>query len=290
MTMNGVMSVAVQAINAQSKAIGNISNNVANATTPGYKTVETQFLDVLQGLQATSSPVLGNTKSMGVVAYADFDNRSQGQIVADSDNPASAAISGNGFFPVAKAASVDPQTGEVTLFETTTYYTRQGDFHLDSSGRLVNSAGYYLMASPSASGTTPSLVSINTAANSAGGAFSSVSITDGGAINVHYDDGSSTLQGQIVLANFQEPDSLDRIDGTAFVPTEASGNAVYGNPMTGGGNSGVGTIKGSAREESTVDTADQMTKLIVAQQAYSMNSQVIQAANDMMTTALDMKD
>ena len=65
--------------------------------------------------------------------------------------------------------------------------------------------------------------------------------------------------------------------------------AIGAGCATGGGNSGIGTIKGSALEQSTVDTADQMTLLIVAQQAYSMNSQVITAANEMMTTAMGMK-
>lgn len=289
MTMNSVMNVAVQAINAQAMAIGNISDNVANATTVGYKKVETQFLDVLQGMQATSSPVLGNTKSMGVIALASFANRGQGTIVEDTDNPTSAAVSGNGYFAVAKPSAIDPATGVATSFESTVYYTRQGDFHMDESGRLVNSAGYYLMASPSATGTTPSVLTIDTRDNAAGGSFSHVSIDDGGKIMVNYNDHTSAQQGQVVLANFREPNSLDRVDGTAYIATEDSGAAVYGNPATGGGNSGIGTIKGSALEQSTVDTADQMTLLIVAQQAYSMNSQVITAANEMMTTALGMK-
>lgn len=289
MTMNSVMCVAVQAINAQAMAISNISDNVANATTPGYKKIETQFLDVLQGMQTTHSPVLGGTKSMGVVAYADFNNRGQGNIVADLSNPTSAAISGNGFFAVAKPASVDPATGVATSFESTVYYTRQGDFHMDESGRLVNSAGYYLMASPSATGTRPSVLTLDTRDNVAGSGFSHVSIDDGGKIMVHYGDKSSAQQGQVVLANFREPDSLDRVDGTAYIATDESGAAVYGNPATGGGNSGIGTIKGSAQEQSTVDTANQMTLLIVAQQAYSMNSQLITAANEMMTTAMGMK-
>ncbi|WP_341895456.1 flagellar hook basal-body protein [Ferrovibrio terrae] len=288
MTINGVMNVAVQAITAQSMAISNISDNVANATTTGYKAVETQFLDVLQGMQATSSPVLGSTRQMGVVASADFANRGQGQIV-DDDSTTSAAISGNGFFVVAKATAVDPETGEPTGFENTPYYTRQGDFHLDSSGRLVNSAGYYLMGSASGTGTTPSILTIDTGDNAAGGGFSSVSIADGGVITVNYDDGSTGTQGQVLLANFREPDSLDRIDGTAYVATAESGAAVYGNPMAGTNAAGIGTIVGGALESSTVDTADQMTKLIMAQQAYSMNSQVIQAANEMMTTVVGMK-
>lgn len=289
MTMSGVMGMAVQALNAQSMAIGNIADNVANAGTVGYKAVETQFRDLVQGMQSAISPVLGSTKQAGVIGYADFANRKQGQVVSDLDNPTSAAIDGNGFFVVAKPATIDPATGAATSFESETYYTRQGDFRLDSSGRLVNSAGFYLMGSASSNSTAPFVLTIDTRDNAAGGSFESVSIDDGGVITVHYDDDSSAQQGQVLLANFPEPDKLDRIDGTAYRATSESGAAVYGNPMAASNRTGIGTIKGSALENSTVDTADQMTKLIVAQQAYSMNSQVIQMANEMLTTAVNMK-
>lgn len=290
MTMSGVMGMAVQALNAQSMAISNISDNVANAGTVGYKAVETQFRDLVQGMQSAASPVLGSTKQAGVIGSADFNNRKQGQIASDPDNPASAAIDGNGFFVVAKPASTDPATGVATSFESETYYTRQGDFHLDSSGRLVNSAGYYLMASASPTGTSPSVLTIDTRNNAAGSGFSHVSIDDGGKITVHYADKTTAQQGQVVLANFREPDELDRLDGTAYRVTAESGAAVYGNPALTTNRAGIGTIKGSSLEGSTVDTANQMTLLIVAQQAYSMNSQVIQMANEMMTTAVNMKD
>lgn len=289
MSMSGVMGMAVQALDAQAMAIGNIADNVSNAGTAGYKAVETQFRDLVQGMQSAISPVLGGTRQAGVSGYADFDNRRQGQIIDDLDNPTSAAIDGNGFFIVAKPAGIDPETGTATSFETQPYYTRQGDFRLDSSGRLVNSAGFYLMASASATGTMPAVLTVNPRDNADGSPFTGVNIDDGGAITLHYADGTTAQQGQVLLANFREPDRLDRVDGTAFRPTSASGDAVTGNPAAASNRAGIGTIKGSALELSTVDTAGQMTQLIVAQQAYSMNSQVLQAANQMLTTVVNLK-
>lgn len=288
MTISGVMSMAVMAINAQATAIGNISDNVANAGTPGYKAVNTLFHDLVLGQRNGGSPVLDSRRPGGVIAYADFANRKAGQIVSDIDSPTSAAISGNGFFPVAKPTGFDA-AGQPTGFETEVHYTRQGDFHLDSSGRLVNGAGYYLMtASPSGTGA-PQVLTVNTGNNAAGSGFAGVSIGDGGLVSITYDDKSTVDIGQILLANFREPDELDRVDGTAFRVTAGSGDAVYGNPNGGSNTAGIGTIKGSALEQSTVDTADQMTQLIIAQQAYSMNSQVLTAANEMMTTAVNLK-
>lgn len=291
MTISGVMSMAVMAINAQTTAIGNIADNVANAGTPGYKAVNTLFQDLVLGQRtgSNSSPVLDSGRQGGVTAYADFQNRKGGQIVSDIDSPTSAAISGNGFFPVAKPTGFDALTGEPTGFETEVYYTRQGDFHLDGSGRLVNGAGCYLMAaSPSGTGA-PQVLTVDTGDNAAGSGFAGVSIGDGGLVTITYDDKSTADIGQILLANFREPDELDRIDGTAFRVTRNSGDAVYGNPNGGANTAGVGTIKGSALEQSTVDTSDQMTQLIIAQQAYSMNSQVLTAANEMLSTAVNLK-
>ena len=102
-------------------------------------------------------------------------------------------------------------------------------------------------------------------------------------------DHSTTTLGQIVLANFQEPDRLDRIDGIAFRETGDSGAPVYGNPSDAGNTAGVGTVKGSSLELSTADTTDQMTQLVQTQQAYSMNSQIITISNEMLQTTVNMK-
>src|SRR3546814_17229189 len=84
-------------------------------------------------------------------------------------------------------------------------------------------------------------------------------------------DHSTVKLGQILLANFPEPNGLDRVDGIAFRETAKSGGVVYGSAADAGNAAGVGTVKGSALELSTADTTDQMTQLIQTQQAYSMN-------------------
>src|SRR3546814_5924283 len=82
----------------------------------------------------------------------------------------------------------------------------------------------------------------------------------------------------ILLANFPEPDRLNRLDGTVFTETSVSGDVVYGVP---GGSNGTGLLVSSAVEQSNVDVAEQMTHLISAQQAYGLNSQVLTASNEM---------
>lgn len=436
MSFFGSLGTAVQAINAQAAAIGHISDNVANATTNGYKQVNTEFSDLVMNKVFGESPVIDSNRHMGVLARADFGNRRQGSILR-SDLTTSIAVSGNGFIPVAKPSAVDPLTREPTEFEDTTYYTRLGDFRLDNSNRLVNSSGFYLLAAE-VGGTEPDefivddddidavptstvnylanlpgtavpgqsittgigvidadsneenfqLIWSNTGANawnltinttdatpnsfgpiaftftngtlttmttadanltlSAAGAatialnvdygagaqaitvnigqfgggfdssatsgitqfsgedrsisnlninqnglragvFEYVSFDEIGQIVLNYTNGRSQVGGQLLLANFPEADRLDRVDGTVFLLTEASGDVVYGQPGDPDGDTGVGTIRGGAIEQSTVEISEQMTKLIVAQQAYSLNGQVITASDQMLSRLIDMK-
>jgi flagellar hook protein FlgE len=285
MSFFGSISTASEALNAFSQQIGNISDNIANASTTGYKTVGTRFADFVATKLQGDSPVLDSTVQGGVRASASFANRGQGTIIPD-DSTSSAAISGNGFFPVAKATGVDPATGAPTGFETETYYTRQGDFHLDDNGHLVNSAGYYLMTAGADGSGNPQVLTVSgtVAAN-----LSSISIGDGGAVTANFSDHSTTKVGQILLANFPEPDRLDRVDGVAFRETDPSGAPTYGNPDDRNNLAGVGVVKGSSLEQSTADTTDQMTQLLQTQQAYSMNSQIITISNEMLQTAVNMK-
>lgn len=143
MSITGAMQTAISGLNGQSTAIGYISDNVANASTTGYKRVESRFQTLI-----TQSSAQSNTHSPGgVLNNAFFANNIQGSITQVPGATTSVAISGNGFIPVSKASGVDATTGLPT-FETTSYYTRVGDFNQNNDGYLVNSSGYYLQAWP----------------------------------------------------------------------------------------------------------------------------------------------
>ena len=138
MSITGAMQTAISGMTGQSTAIGYISDNVANASTIGYKKVESRFQTLI-----TQSSAQSNTHSSGgVLNQPFFANNAQGSITQVSSTT-SIAISGNGFIPVSKVIGTDPATGLPT-FETTSYYTRVGDFTQNSEGYLVNSSGYYL--------------------------------------------------------------------------------------------------------------------------------------------------
>ncbi len=134
MSIFGAMSTAVSGLTSQSAAFGNISDNVANSQTVGFKRVDTAFFDHL-----TNSTAVTND-SGSVTATPEYINNVQGTI-SQSDNPLSMAISGQGFFSVSQASATSNGT---TAFSPQQQYTRAGDFQLDKSGYLVNSAGNYL--------------------------------------------------------------------------------------------------------------------------------------------------
>jgi flagellar hook protein FlgE len=138
MSITGAMQTAISGMNGQSAAIGFISDNVANASTVGYKKVESRF----QTLVTQSSAQSNTHSSGGVLNQPFFANNAPGPITRVSSTT-SIAISGNGFIPVSKQVGVDPSTGLPT-FEATNYYTRVGDFNQNSEGFLINSSGYYL--------------------------------------------------------------------------------------------------------------------------------------------------
>jgi flagellar hook protein FlgE len=113
----------------------------------------------------------------------------------------------------------------------------------------------------------------------AAGSLQSIAVNDEGRVIGTYSNGRLLDLAEITLANFNGANSLKRIDGGAFEATDASGPAIYGAS---------GKIIGSSLEGSNTDIADEFTKLIVTQQAYSANTRVITTSNQMVQDLLNM--
>jgi flagellar hook protein FlgE len=129
------MSTAVSGLTAQGLAMSNISNNIANAQTTGFKGTSTSFADLV-----AQSGIAGRGNGEGAFAVSTTDVTTEGTL-AQASSGSDLAISGNGFFAV--------QTGQVgtngtVTFNNTTQYSRRGDFALNSAGFLVNGVGAYL--------------------------------------------------------------------------------------------------------------------------------------------------
>jgi flagellar hook protein FlgE len=130
------LNTSVGGLQAQSFALQNISGNIANASTVGYKGINTSFEDLIPEALTVDKQVAG-----GVTAHAQQTITTQGT-VSSSTTATNIAINGDGFFNVQKPTGV---TDNVPTFNGITDYTRAGDFQVNANGFLVNSAGYYLM-------------------------------------------------------------------------------------------------------------------------------------------------
>ena len=130
------LNTSVGGLQAQSFALQNISGNIANASTVGYKGIGTSFEDLIPDSTSPSRQVAG-----GVTAYAQSTVSTQGTVSA-STVATNLAINGDGFFSVQSATGT---VDNAPVFSGVTDYTRRGDFQVNANGNLVNGAGYYLM-------------------------------------------------------------------------------------------------------------------------------------------------
>ena len=130
------LNTSVGGLQAQSYALQNISGNIANASTIGYKRIGTSFEDLIPQSSTPDRQVAG-----GVTAFAQATITTQGTVTSTTV-ATNMAINGQGFFNVQKPIGI---TDNSPVFDGTTDYTRRGDFQLNASGNLVNGAGYYLM-------------------------------------------------------------------------------------------------------------------------------------------------
>ncbi len=136
MSLFSALDTSQSGLTAQAAAFSNISDNVANSQTVGFKATDTSFLDyVTSSTAANNDPGAVNTRP-------DYTNEVQGTISQSSD-PLALAISGQGFFAVTQTDGVSANTNQPT-FSPQTDYTRTGDFQVNGNGYLVNSAGEYL--------------------------------------------------------------------------------------------------------------------------------------------------
>lgn len=250
------LNTAATGMQAQQTQMEVISNNIANVNTTGFKKSRAEFEDLLyQTIKEPGAQQTANTQhptgvqtGLGVRTAATQKIFEEGSAKI-TRNPLDLAVEGSGFFPIQMAGG---QVG----------YTRDGSFHKDAGGKIVDKNGNALI---------PEIV-IPPNANG-------VSITDDGQVMVTTQLGGQPQQvGQIQLVNFVNPAGLKSIGRNLFVPSSSSGAPLQGNP----GENNLGTVAQGQLESSNVNIVDEMTGMIMTQRSYESNSKVIQAADQML--------
>ena len=117
------------------------------------------------------------------------------------------------------------------------------------------------------------------------GSLSSLSVNAEGVVTALFDNGEQRQLFQVPVVTFNNPNALKPGTGNVFSQTDDSGDPVTKVAGTGGS----GTIESSSLEQSTVDIADEFTKLIVTQRAFSANTRIITTADEMLQELVRVK-
>jgi flagellar hook protein FlgE len=120
---------------------------------------------------------------------------------------------------------------------------------------------------------------------SSAGTLNSLSIQSDGTISAMFSNGANVNVGQIALARFSNADGLVAQGGGLFRASDASGTALVGVP----GVAGRGTLAGSTLEQSNVDLATELTKIITFQRGYQASAKIITATDQIMQDTINMK-
>jgi flagellar hook protein FlgE len=257
-----------------------IGNNIANSNTLAFKAARADFSDALsQTLQAPSSAggtpgiQVGNGVTTASVTYL----LNQGA-VTDTGVQSDLAISGAGYFVVR-----DVNTNQE-------YATRAGDFRVDDTGFLITSGGLRVQGFTDGALTTRGDVQIDgtgrPATSDPAAVIQNYSISSGGQITVRLSDNTEYVRGQVLLQNFQNPQSLMR-----------QGNNLYSNLSQAGpmaqtespGTQGLGQLQTSSLEMSNVDLTSEFAGLITTQRGFQASARIITTSDEMLQELVNLK-
>lgn len=245
--VKGLYTAYTGMLNEQ-KRMDIITNNLANTDTTGYKkegVTSQSFSDVLAyRLNDNTTPGVDphqmGTMSMGVKIGEVYTDYSQGAL-KDTGNEYDLALSGNGFF----AIEYTNKAGE-----TSTMYTRDGNFALSQDGYLVTQDGDFVLDED---GNKISLDPLQ----------ESVIDTQG---NIYQGD---TLIAKIQVADFEDYDYIEKYGENLYSLAEGATETAS-----------TAQVNQGYLEVSNVETVSEMVQMIALSRNYETNQKVIQTYDD----------
>jgi flagellar basal-body rod protein FlgG len=254
--MNHSLWIAKTGLDAQQTKLSTIANNLANASTAGFKKSRAVFEDLLYqnvrqvGAQSSADTQLpsGLMLGLGVRTVATEKLFNQGNLV-ETGNAFDMAIEGRGFF-------------EVLMPDGSQAFTRDGSFQVDAQGQMVTSSGYVVQPAI----TVPE-------------GAQSISVAADGTVSVVIPGSSIATQvGNLQVTDFINPAGLQPLGKNLFAETASSGTPSAGNP----GLNGLGTIMQGFIESSNVNVVEELVNMIETQRAYEINSRAISTSDQML--------
>jgi flagellar basal-body rod protein FlgG len=257
------MSIAATGMHAQQTNVEVIANNIANVSTTAFTRRRAEFQDMIYqsservgSSSSEANTVLPVGTQIGLGTRNSAVNRVTLQgTLTQTENKFDLAIEGRGYFGV-------------QLPDGTTAYTRDGSFKLGPQGEVVTAEGYPVVPNMSVPVTARD-----------------VQINQGGEVIITTSQGTQQTVGRLQLHIFDNEAGMEAMGGNKFLETEASGQPTRGL----GADPGYGRIRQGYLEGSNVNVVQEITQLIQAQRAYEMNSKVIEATDQMLQTANNVR-
>ena len=253
------LKIAATGMAAQQMRVDVTAHNISNMSTTGYNARRAEFADLHYqqirtpgAITASTGEILpaGVQLGLGVRPAAVSLEVRQGTL-RQTGGELDVAIQGDGYI-------------EIVLPSGDTAYTRDGSLKLTGEGEVVTSEGYRIAAG----------ITVPTDARS-------IQINSEGGVVALFDGQINGQQiGDIQLATFINDKGLQAIGENLFLETAASGPANTGEP----GLDGRGTFRQGFLEDSSVDVVAEITELIEAQRGYELNSRVLAAADEMLSS------
>jgi len=248
--------IAKTGLDAQQTQLDVIANNLANVSTNGFKRARAVFEDLLyqtmrpagaQSSQQTQVPT-GLQIGTGVRPVTTARIQTQGNL-QQTGNSLDLAINGPGFFQILQP-------------DGTTAYTRDGSFHVDAQGQVVNSNGFALQPAIT---IPPNTLQIT--------------IGQDGTVSALAAGQTTPAQvGTIQLASFINSAGLQSVGQNLYLETAASGTPNANTP----GTNGLGVLNQGYVETSNVNVVEELVNMIATQRAYELNSKAIQTSDQML--------
>ncbi len=254
---------AATGMEAQQLKLDTISNNLANASTTGFKKARAEFEDMLADTvrgAGAPQPNGGTAPSplevgLGVRPSATTRTFSQGDLL-NTQNPLDVALEGTGFLQVQRP-------------DGSTAYTRAGNLRIDGEGRLTTQRGELVM---------PHMTVPRDATR--------LTIQPDGVVIAQVPGRDDPVElGTLELALFQNPGGLESIGGNLLIETQSSGEPILARP----GEYGAGTLAQGYLEGSNVKAVEEMIDMISTQRSYELNSKVIQTADQMLQRLTNLR-
>lgn len=262
MALLGTLTSGVSALKTFGKSLEVIGNNISNVNTTAYKGQSSNFADsfsnTLRAASATDSAMQVGT---GVQLGGINTNYKQGSLTS-TGNGTDLAISGNGYFVVQDGSGA-------------TFATRDGSFHFDTNGNLLNSQNLQVVGV----GGTPIQVT-------GYASLASVSIGTDGNITAFAPDGTSTNAGQIGLLAISDQSKLMKVGSNMY---DFGATGVVVGDIAAPAAAGLGKIQAGQLELSNVDLTEQFSDLISSQRSFQAASRLITVSDSVLEDIVNLK-